>query len=112
MFKRPLSPFATAVGAAFLAATATSPIVSAADVFSAEPLPAGYNLAAADLEGQCGTKKVDHEGKCGEDGKAEATSLDNATKEIKEDKVVEESKETKETKADREGKCGEGMCGH
>lgn len=113
MNKKPLSPLAAAFGAAFLASAAFAPIASADAGFAAKPLPAGYNLAAAETEGKCGEgkcgegkcgdKKAEGEGKCGGDKKAEGEGKCGEGK-CGDDKKAE--------KADGEGKCGEGKCGH
>ena len=77
-------PIAAAVGAAFLASVALSPLASAAEnPFQLNALKGGYNLAEkAEGEGKCGEGKCG-EGKCGGD----------------------------KPKAEGEGKCGEGKCG-
>lgn len=77
-------PIAAAVGAAFLASVALSPLASATEnPFQLNQLNGGYNLAEkAEGEGKCG------EGKCGE-GKCGG----------------------EKPKAEGEGKCGEGKCG-
>lgn len=90
-------PIAAAVGTAFLASVALSPLAAATEnPFQLNPLEAGYSLAEkAEAEGKCGEGKCGEEGKCG--GKA-------ATKESGEAKQAE-------------GKCGagkgaaEGKCG-
>jgi uncharacterized low-complexity protein len=77
-------PIAAAVGAAFLASVALSPLASATEnPFQLNQLNGGYNLAEkTEGEGKCG------EGKCGE-GKCGG----------------------EKPKAEGEGKCGEGKCG-
>lgn len=85
MTKRNLNPLAAAVGAAFMASVALSPMASATEnPFQATELGAGYKLAGDHGEGKCGEGKCG-EGKCGEEEKGD--------------------------KGDKEGKCGEGKCG-
>lgn len=82
---------ATAVGGAFIASMAASPIASAAEnPFSMTELSSGYMVAEKGKEGQCG------EGKCG--GKMEK-------------KVKEGNCGGKEMGKGKEGQCGEGKCG-
>ena len=81
MNKHNTKPLVTAIGSAFVAATALSAIALASaasateNPFQADQLRSGYMLADGHAEGKCG------EGKCGEG------------------------------KAKKEGKCGEGKCG-
>ena len=83
MNKHKTNPLVTAIGSAFVAATALSAVALSSSTFAAEnpfqadQLRSGYNLAAGHAEGKCG------EGKCGES----------------------------KAKAHSEGKCGEGKCG-
>ena len=93
-------PLAAAVGAAFLASVALTPLASAADnPFQIDRLAGGYSLAEkGDAEGKCGEGKCG-EGKCGE-GKAEG-----------EGKCGEGKCGEGKAKAEGEGKCGEGKCG-
>ncbi|MEH6542833.1 MAG: hypothetical protein V7721_02730, partial [Porticoccaceae bacterium] len=81
MSKQIRNPLAAAVGAAFVASLALSPLASAAEnPFELRALSSGYEVAGKkDAEGKCG------EGKCGAEGAA--------------------------AKAEGEGKCGEGKCG-
>ena len=54
-------PLSAAVGAAFVASLALSPLASAAEnPFELRALTSGYEVAEKDAEGKCG------EGKCGE----------------------------------------------
>ena len=107
MNKHNTNPLVTAVGSAFVAATALSTVALAAPTFAAEnpfqadQLRSGYNLAAGGAEGKCGEgkcggEKAKTEGKCGEDKAGE-------------DKAGEGK--CGEDKAKAEGKCGEGKCG-
>jgi uncharacterized low-complexity protein len=99
MNKHKTNPLVTAIGSAFVAATALSAVALSSSTFAAEnpfqadQLRSGYNLAAGHAEGKCG------EGKCGE-SKAKAHS---------EGKCGEGK--CGEGKAKSEGKCGEGKCG-
>ena len=102
-----------AMGATFLTAMATSPIVSAdTNPFGMQNLENGYQQVA---EGKCG------EGKCGEGKAKEAKCGGEKAKEAKcgEGKAKEakcgegkcgEGMENKSEKA-KEAKCGEGKCG-
>lgn len=98
---------ATAVGGAFIASMAASPIASAAEnPFSMNELSSGYMQVAA--EGQCGGKKEGKEGQCG--GKKEAKEGDcGGKKNVKEGNCGEKPKGPM-TKG-MEGQCGEGKCG-
>jgi len=97
-------PLVAAVGAAFLASAALSPLASAAEnPFTVNDLSQGYNLAS-NMEGACGGDKAEGEGKCGEE-KAEGEGKCGGEKADAEGKCGEE-------KADTEGKCGEGKCGN
>ena len=104
MNKHKTNPLVTAIGSAFVAATALSAVALSSSTFAAEnpfqadQLRSGYNLAAGHAEGKCG------EGKCGE-GKAKAHSEGKCG----EGKIGEGS--CGEDKAKAEGKCGEGKCG-
>jgi len=92
--KKITSPFAGAVGAAFIASAVYAPVASAGrNPFQITSLASGYHLAEAgktDAEGKCG------EGKCGE-GKCGGAAKEGTTK-------------AKEGKCG-EGKSGEGKCG-
>jgi len=87
MNKHNTNPLVTAVGSAFVAATALSTVALAAPTFAAEnpfqadQLRSGYNLAAGGAEGKCG------EGKCGGEKAAQEGTCGGE-------------------KADSEGKCG------
>ena len=87
-------PLAAALGAAFLA-TSIAPLASAANLFSAQQLSGGYDLANYDKhgEGTCGGTKAEGEGNCGEGKKAEHEGNCGEGK-----------------KAESEGKCAEGRC--
>lgn len=91
MNKPKTNPLVTAIGSAFVAASALSAVALSSSAlavenpFQADQLRSGYNLAAG-AEGKCG------EGKCGED------------------KAASEGK-CGEDKVSAEGKCGEGKCG-
>jgi len=103
MNKHNTNPLVTAVGSAFVAATALSTVALAAPTFAAEnpfqadQLRSGYNLAAGGAEGKgegkCGEDKAKAEGKCGE-GKCGGG-----------EKAAQEGTCGGE-KADSEGKCG------
>jgi uncharacterized low-complexity protein len=101
MIKHKTNPLVTAIGSAFVAATALSAIAlsstsfASENPFQADQLRSGYNLAEGHAEGKCG------EGKCGE-GKAKAHS---------EGKCGEGKCGEGKEKAETEGKCGEGKCG-
>ena len=74
MNKHKTNPLVTAIGSAFVAATALSAVAlsstafAADNPFQADQLRSGYNLAAGDAEGKCGEgkAKAETEGKCGE----------------------------------------------
>jgi len=109
MNKQKTNPLVTAIGSAFVAATALSAVALSSSTFAAEnpfqadQLRSGYNLAAG-AEGKCG------EGKCGED-KVKAHSEGKCGEgKCGEDKAKSEGK-CGEDKAESEGKCGEGKCG-
>ena len=101
MLKVAKKPIAAVVGSTFVATLGLASVAHAdTNLFTANELDRGYDLAAADAEGKCGegkcgadTESKDSEGKCGE-GKCGADTEDKDT----EDK-------------DAEGKCGEGKCG-
>ena len=101
MLKVAKKPIVAIVGSTFVATLGLASVVHAdTNLFTANELDRGYDLAAADAEGKCGegkcgadTESKDSEGKCGE-GKCGADTEDKDT----EDK-------------DAEGKCGEGKCG-
>ena len=58
MEKNSKKPLAAAVGAAFLASVAMTPMATAADnPFQVTPLNGGYNLAGKEAEGKCGEGK-------------------------------------------------------
>lgn len=111
MSKSTKTPFAAAIGAAFLATAAVSSYAMAdANPFSAQELSSGYNLAdnhaeGKEAEGKCG------EGKCGEKKAKEGKCGDKA----KEGKCGDKAKEGKCGDKAKEGKCGdkakEGKCG-
>lgn len=107
MAKQTSKTLAAAVGAAFLAGAALSPLVSAGEnPFQLTELSSGYKVADAHEgkcgEGKCGEGKGDKEGKCGE-GKCGEGKGD------KEGKCGEGK--CGEGKGESEGKCGEGKCG-
>jgi len=115
MNKPKTNPLVTAIGSAFVAATALSAVALSSSTFAAEnpfqadQLRSGYNLAAGHAEGKCG------EGKCGE-GKAKAHSEGKCGEgKCGEGKAKSEGKcgegKCGEGKAAAEGKCGEGKCG-
>ena len=93
-----------AVGTAFAATAALSPLVHAADnPFGAQKLSAGYLLADAGekaKEGSCGGKMKD--GSCGSDKKKEGSCGEKKKDGSCGNKTVEKKKD---------GKCGEGKCG-
>ena len=122
MNKHKTNPLVTAIGSAFVAATALSAVALSSSTFAAEnpfqadQLRSGYNLAAGHAEGKCAEgkcgeskAKAHSEGKCGEgkcgEGKAKAHSVGKCG----EGKIGEGS--CGEDKAKAEGKCGEGKCG-
>jgi uncharacterized low-complexity protein len=127
MNKHNTNPLATAIGSAFVAATAlsTMALASAASAaenpFQADELRSGYNLAAADAEGKCGEGKGKSEGKCGEgkcgEGKAKAHEGKCGEGKCGEGKAKAHEGKCGEDKAKAEGKCGEdkakteGKCG-
>ena len=100
-----------AVGTAFAAGAALSPLAHAADTsFGLNALGKGYQLAAADTkadapaekakDGSCGAKMKD--GSCGGEKKKEGSCGDK-----KKDGSCGEKKAEKK----KDGKCGEGKCG-
>jgi uncharacterized low-complexity protein len=105
MNKHNTKPLVTAIGSAFVAATALSAIALASaasateNPFQADQLRSGYMLADGHAEGKCG------EGKCGE-GKAKKEGKCGEGK-CGEGKAKAEGK-CGEGKADAEGACGEG----
>jgi len=108
MAKNNAKTLAAAVGAAFLATAAFSPLASAGEnPFQLTELSNGYKVAGAHEgkcgEGKCGEKKAAHEGKCGE-GKCGDSKAEGEGK-------CGESKADGESKSEGEGKCGEGKCG-
>ena len=123
MNKHKTNPLVTAIGSAFVAATALSAVALSSSTFAAEnpfqadQLRSGYNLAAGAEgkcgEGKCGESKAKSEGKCGEgkhgEGKAKSEGKCGEGK-CGEDKAKAEGK-CGEDKAKVEGKCGEGKCG-
>ena len=83
MLKVAKKPVAALIGSTFVATLGLSSVAYAdTNLFTANELKGGYQLAAAEAEGKCG------EGKCGE-GKCGADTEEK----------------------DAEGKCGEGKCG-
>jgi len=77
MNKPKTNPLVTAIGSAFVAASALSAVALSSSAlavenpFQADQLRSGYNLAAGAEgkcgEGKCGEDKAASEGKCGED---------------------------------------------
>ncbi|MCK9503821.1 MAG: hypothetical protein M0Q95_06525 [Porticoccaceae bacterium] len=103
MAKNNSKTLAAAVGAAFLASAALSPLVSAGEnPFQLTELSSGYKVADAHEgkcgEGKCGESKAEGEGKCGE-SKADGEGKCGESKADGEGKCGE-------SKADSEGKCG------
>jgi len=93
--KSNFKPMSIALGTAFAASMAASNVATAAEganPFAMNELSSGYmQVADKGMEGKCGGKKSEKEGKCGE-GKCGG-------------------KKATEGKAMEEGKCGEGKCG-
>ena len=109
MLKVAKKPVAAMIGSTFVATLGLSSVAYAdTNLFTANELEGGYQLAAADAEGKCGegkcgseTESKDSEGKCGE-GKCGADT---------ENKDSEGKCGTDTEEKDSEGKCGEGKCG-
>lgn len=127
MSKPTRNPLTAAVGAAFVASLALSPLASAAEnPFEVRALSSGYEVAEKGAEGKCGegkcgaeaaAGKAKAEGKCGE-GKCGAEAAEGKAKaegKCGEGKCGGEAKAndkaSDEGKANSEGKCGEGKCG-
>ncbi|MDF2181458.1 hypothetical protein P2G53_05305 [Neptuniibacter sp. CAU 1671] len=109
-----VKPVVAAIGAAFIAGMAMTPVANAAEnPFATSELSSGYQqLAEAKCgeskkaEGSCGEKKA--EGSCGEK-KAEGSCGEKKA----EASCGEKKAEAKcgESKKAEEGKCGEAKCG-
>jgi len=116
MNKHKTNPLVTAIGSAFVAATAvalSSSTFAAENPFQADQLRSGYNLAAGHAEGKCGEGKCGEgkaksEGKCGEGKCGEGKAKAHSEGKCGEGKIGEGS--CGEDKAKAEGKCGEGKC--
>jgi len=95
-----------AIGAAFVAGMAAAPIANASDnPFAVQALSAGYQLAAAGTEGNCGANKAKQapEGNCGANkAKAEAEAKK---------KAAEGNCGANKAKAEAKKKAAEGNCG-
>jgi len=122
MNKHKTNPLVTAIGSAFVAATALSAVALSSSTFAAEnpfqadQLRSGYNLAAGHAEGKCGEgkcgeskAKAHSEGKCGEGKCGEGKAKAHSEGKCGEGKIGEGS--CGEDKAKAEGKCGEDKCG-
>jgi uncharacterized low-complexity protein len=109
MAKHQSKTLAAAVGAAFIASAALSPVaVAGENPFQINELNSGYQVADAH-EGKCGDKKADGEGSCGGD-KSDGEGSCGGDKSDGEGSCGGD-------KSDGEGSCGgeksgsEGSCG-
>ena len=103
-------PVALAIGAAFVAGLAASPVVNAdINPFGVTALSSGYMVASSKAgEGQCGASKSASEAKCGAE-KATAKLVKEG--ECGAGKSVKEGECGAKTKPIQEAKCGEAKCG-
>jgi uncharacterized low-complexity protein len=109
--KKPLS---IAMGAAFAATMAASPVTNAdTSPFGMQTLESGYMQLTEGKcgEGKCGEKKGEKEGKCGEGKDKEGKCGEGKDKEGKCGEGKDKEGKCGESKGKKEGKCGEGKCG-
>ncbi|MDH5435238.1 MAG: hypothetical protein OEX83_00625 [Gammaproteobacteria bacterium] len=107
-------PLAIAIGSAFVASLAASPMVNAEqNPFSMNELSSGYQVAdSGKMEGNCGSKhKEKSDGNCG--GKMNKEKMHEEDEDEHKSKKMEEGegKCGAKKKAVKEGQCGEAKCG-
>lgn len=104
--KHTSKPVSLAVGAAFVASMAASPVVQAdVNPFAATALSGGYMLAEKGSEARCGANKTPAEAECGANKKAREAEC-GANKKAREAECG-----ANKAKTVKEAKCGEAKCG-
>lgn len=115
MNKKPqTSPVSLAIGAAFAAGLAASPVVHAdVNPFAVTALSSGYMVASSkNSEGQCGASKSMNEAKCGAEKASQKVAKEGecgASKRVNEGECG--AKKAAQPKPIKEAKCGEAKCG-
>jgi uncharacterized low-complexity protein len=100
--KHPSTPIALAIGTAFAAGVAATPVVHAdVNPFAVTQLSSGYMLSAD--EGQCGANRQASEAKCG---------AEKAAQKITDEAECGANKAMAKPKPVKEAKCGEAKCGN
>ena len=108
------SPVSLAIGVAFAAGIATSPIVQAdVNPFAVTALSSGYMVASSKgSEAQCGANKTVKEAQCGAEKASQKVVKEGecgASKSVKEGECG--AKKAAQPKPIKEAKCGEAKCG-
>ena len=103
-----------ALGAAFAATIATSPVQADVNPFGMSALASGYMVADAKAtEGKCGGNKSVSEAECGANKASDKVSEGEcgANKKAEEGKCGADKKAAAASKPIQEAKCGEAKCG-